>query len=161
MSNHCLYSLFNSKTKQFVCFMFDVSSIPDAVRKNMLIRANSFKELGLTDENINITRFKWIGDYDNGHLVDLVLQNKTIVTEKEIQDKYNSMFFNKYSEIDVLYQLILNSDMKTPEGIEMLSYLQKILKKKESDIEFFKNSDLHIWESIEETQKKIDDAFKV
>ena len=127
-----LYAFFNKKTRAFICFTFDITMFPENVKENLLIKEFSFKELGIPDEEINITRYRWIGDYDNGRLADIVLEKKAVV-----------------------------ADMKTEKGKYMQSYLQKILKKKESDIEFFKNSDLHIWETDEDLKKHTKDAFKI
>lgn len=156
-----LYAFFNKQSKAFVCFTFDISMFPDAVKNNLLIKEFSFKELGIPDEEINITRYRWIGDYDNGRLSDIVLEKKAVVTEREINEKYDSMFFNKFDLKTVFYELVLNADMKTEKGKSIQTYLSKILKKKESDIEFFKNSDLHIWETDEDLKKHSKDAFTV
>jgi len=155
-----LYSLFNTQTRQFVCFTFDIDSFPLAIRNNMLIKKHSFKELGINDEEINIQRFRWIGDYDTGRLADIVLEKKAVVTEQEIDEKYDALFFDKYDLKTVLYELVLNADMKTENGKKMQTHLEKILKKKKDDIEFFKNSDLHIWETREDVKKRKKDAFK-
>jgi hypothetical protein len=155
-----LYSLFNTQTRQFVCFTFDIDSFPLAIRNNMLIKKHSFKELGINDEEINIQRFRWIGDYDTGRLADIVLEKKAVVTEQEIDEKYDALFFDKYDLKTVLYELVLNADMKTENGKKMQTHLEKILKKKKDDIEFFKNSDLHIWETREDIKKRKKDAFK-
>ena len=156
-----LYSLFNNQTRKFVCFTFDINSFPETVRKNMLIKEHSFKELGINDEEINISRFRWIGDYDSGKLSDIVLEKKAVVTESEIDEKYDAMFFNKFDLKTVFYELVLNADMKSEKGKQIQNYLSKILKKKSEDIEFFKNSDLHIWETNEDAEKRTRDAFKV
>lgn len=160
MEEFKLYSLFNTQTRQFVCFTFDVDSFPPVIRNTMLIKEHSFKELGINDEEINIQRFRWVGDYDTGRLVDIVLEKKAVVTEQEIDEKYDALFFDKYSVKTILYELVLNSDMKTEEGKKMQNHLNKILKKKNSDIEYFKNSDLHIWETREDAKKRKKDAFK-
>ena len=161
MNEFKLYSIFNIQTRQFVCFTFDIDSFPEAIRKTMLIKEHSFKELGINDEEINIQRFRWIGDYDSGRLADIVLEKKAIVTEKEIDEKYDSIFLNKYDLKTMLYELILNADMKTEKGKQIQQHLVKVLKKKSDDIEFFKNSDLHIWETNADVEKRKKDAFKI
>lgn len=104
----------------------------------MLIKEHSFKELGINDEEINIQRFRWIGDYDSGRLADIVLEKKAIVTEAEIDEKYDSIFLSRYDLKTMLYELILNTDMKTESGKKMQAHLTKTLKKKNDDIEFLK-----------------------
>jgi hypothetical protein len=156
-----LYSLFNTQTRQFVCFTFDIESFPPAIRNTMLIKKHSFKELGINDEEINIQRFRWIGDYDSGRLADIVLEKKAVVTESEIDEKYDALFFDKYDLKTILYELVLNADMKSENGKKMQIHLQKIINKKISDIEFFKNSPLHIWETREDSKKRKDNAFRI
>jgi hypothetical protein len=156
-----LYVLFNSKTKKITSFTFDISVFPKAILDNLLYKEYSFKKLGITDENINLNRFKWIGDYETGRLVDIVSEKKAIVTENELEEKYESLFNHKYNTKDIIYELILNCDMKTENGINMQNFLKKLLDRKKNDIEYFKNSDIHIWETREETQNQLYDAFKV
>jgi hypothetical protein len=156
-----LYTFFNKKTRAFICFTFDITMFPENVKQNLLIKEFSFKELGIPDEEINITRYRWIGDYDTGRLADIVLEKKAVVTEREINEKYDSLFFDKFDFKTLFYELVLNADMKTEKGKYMQSYLQKILKKKESDIEFFKNSDLHIWETESVLEAQLQNAFKI
>jgi len=159
--DYTLYAFFNKKTKAFICFTFDVTMFPETVKANFLMKEFSFKELGISDEEINMARYRWIGDYDNGHLADIILEKKSVVTEREITEKYDAMLFDKFNIKDILYELILNSEMKTEKGKQIQERLQKILKKKENDIEFFKNSELHIWETDEDLKKHSKDAFKV
>jgi hypothetical protein len=51
--------------------------------------------------------------------------------------------------------------MKTEKGKQIQQHLVKVLKKKSDDIEFFKNSDLHIWETNADVEKRKKDAFKI
>lgn len=156
-----LYALFNKRTRQLTSFTFDINVFPQSLQDSMLIRSYTFEELGITDENINLNRFKWMGDYDDGKLVDIVKEKKAIVTEKEIDEKYNGLFFKKYKFEDVFYELIVNSDMKTENGKNIQKFLIKLLEKKRNDIEYYKRSDLHIWETIDEVKDRQKDAFKV
>lgn len=156
---HTLYALFNAKTRQLVSFTFDLSGFPQALRDTFLIREYSFGSLGIPDENINLSRFKWTGDYDTGRLVDLVTEKKAVVTEKEIYDKYNKMFFSRYKQEDVLYEIILNLKMETEKGKEIQTFVERLIQKRESDLEYFENSDLHIFETDEMITKRQRDAF--
>lgn len=160
-TDYSLYILFNSKTRQLTSFTFDISNFPKSILDNMLIKEYKFSSLGLNDENINLNRFKWIGDYDSGKLVDIVLEQKSIVTETELNEKYRSIFNAKYSTETILYELILNADMKTESGKSMQTFLNKVLKRKSDDKEYFKNSNLHIWETESDRSKRQQDAFKV
>ena len=156
-----LYILFNSKTRQLSCFTFDITLFPEQILSNMLIKSYTFKQLGINDDTINLNRFKWIGDYDSGSLVDIVKEKKAIVTEREIVDKYHNMINSQYSLEFILHQLILNADMKTEQGVQMQIFVDKVLKKKNSDIEYFKNSPLHIWETESDNVYRREDAFKI
>ena len=156
---HTLYALFNAKTRQLVSFTFDLSGFPQALRDTFLIREYSFESLGLPDENINLARFKWIGDYDEGRLVDIVMEKKAVVTEKEITDKYNGIFYSRYKLEEVLYEIIINLKMETVKGKEMQTFVDRLLQKRQSDLEYFQNSDLHIFESDALIAKRQRDAF--
>jgi hypothetical protein len=161
MNNFKIYALFNKATKKLVSFTFDISPFPENILNTLLIREYSFEELGLTDENINLNRFKWIGDYEDGKLIDIVKEKKSIVTEKEINERYSNLFYEKFKFEEVLYELILNSDMKTEKGKSIQKFLEKLLTRKHNDVEYYKSSDLHIWESEEDVKKRQIDAFKL
>lgn len=161
-NNYTLYALFNPVSRKFTTFTFDISVFPKTLLERMLIKSFSFSELGLTDERINLTRFKWEGDYDTGRLMDIVSEKKSVVTEQEVNTKYSSIFFAKYkySLDSILYEIILNLDMKTERGKEMQEFLKDLLAKKEKDIEFYKKSDLHIYETYEDAAKRQSEAFQ-
>jgi hypothetical protein len=160
-NNFFLYALFNLSTRKFTTFTFDVSMFPETLLQKMLIKKYSFSELGLTDNKINLNRFKWEGDYDSGRLIDIVTEKKSIVSEREVDVKYSSIFFGKYNNDlnTILYEIILNLDMKTENGKEMQNFLKTLLEKKKQDIEYYKSSNLHIFESNEDVIKRQRDAF--
>lgn len=157
---HKIYALFNKKTRQLTCFTFDLSSFPHILLDSMLIREYTFSELGINDNEINLTRFKWIGDYDTGRLVDIVTEKKAVVTEREIDEKYSTMFWSKYSLQEVVFELLLNSTMSSETGKAMQAFLEKVQNKKHKDKEFFKSSPIHIWETDETIKQRQKDAFK-
>lgn len=156
-----LYVLFNKSNRKPSTYTFDVSGFPDAILNTMLIKEYSFESLGLTDNNINLNRFRWEGDYDEGRLVDLVSEKKAVVTEEEIRGKYNGLFFSKFKIEDVLYQLLLNANMTTEYGKEMQEFVVKLIKRRTSDMEYFSKSDLHIWEAEDDAKIRQKDAFKI
>lgn len=160
---HTLYALFNSTTRKLTTFTFDISVFPESILKNILVKSFLFSELGITDGKINLNRFRWEGDYDSGKLVDVVTEKKAIVTEKEVDVKYSSIFFGKYNyDLDsILFEIILNTEMKTEKGKAMKTFLETLLSKKQKDIDFYKSSDLHIFETREEMKTRQDDAFKI
>jgi uncharacterized LabA/DUF88 family protein len=155
-----IYILFNKVSKQMTAFMTDVSQIPEQIRKSLLIKEFKLKDLGFDDDEINLTRFKWEGDYDTGRLIDIVKEKKAIVTEKETNERFHDMFWKRYNIYEVLQELIINTPMITEKGQNMQDFLKKVLQKKEADVKFYQNSPLHIWESEEETVKRQKDAFK-
>jgi len=160
MEEYKIYALFNNKTRQLTCFTTDISQFPESIRKTLLIREFKLKDLGFDDNEIVLSRFKWIGDYDTGRLADIINENKSVVTEKEIDQKFHTMFWARYNSTEVLYEILLNSDMKTDKGREMKGFLEKVLTKKKTDIDFYKNSPLHIWETNEDIRVREKNAFK-
>lgn len=161
MSDYNLYVLFNKKTKQVVSFTFDLSVFPQNVLDNFLIKTVPFEQLGIKDNTINIARFKWIGDYDTGMVVDVFDQNITIVSEKEIDNKYKNLFYNKFSLDDIIFEIILNLDMTTQKGKNIKLFLQKTLDRKEKEKDFYKNSKSHIWEDREQVEERHKKAFSI
>lgn len=161
MNEYKLYVLFNKLTKQVVSFTFDLSVFPEAVINNFLIKEISFEELGIKDNTINISRFKWIGDYETGRVVDVFDENLTIVSEKDVENKYKSLFYKKYNFDEILFELILNCDMTTQKGKSIKSFLQKTLDRKEKEKDFYKNSKSHIWETAEQIEERQKKAFSV
>lgn len=158
-----LYALFNSTSRKLTTFTFDISVFPENILKNLLIKSYSFLDLGITDGKINLNRFRWEGDYDSGKLVDIVTEKKAVVTEKEVDTKYSSIFFGKYNyDLDfILFEIILNTDMKTENGKAMKTFLETLLDKKQKDIDFYKNSDLHIFETRAEGKSRQQQAFQI
>lgn len=155
-----IYALFNNKTRKFTCYTTDISQFPLTIKNLLLIREFKLKDLGFPGSEIVLSRFKWVGDYDTGRLVDIINENKSVVTEKEIDNKFHTMFWARYNSTEVLYELLLNIDMKTDKGREMQGFLEKVLTKKKTDIDFYKSSPLHIWESNEEVKEREKNAFK-
>lgn len=155
-----IYILFNKVSRQMTAFMTDLSQIPEKIRNNLLVREFKLKDLGFEDDEINLTRFKWEGDYETGRLIDIVKEKKAIVTEKETNERFHDMFWGRYSIYEVLQELITNTSMFTENGRNMQDFLKKVLKKKEDDVKFYQSSPLHIWESEEATVKRQKDAFK-
>jgi hypothetical protein len=155
-----IYILFNKVSRQMTAFMTDLSQIPEQLRKNLLIREFKLKDLGFDDDEINLTRFKWEGDYDTGRLIDIVKEKKAIVTEKETNERFHDMFWSRYNIYEVLQELIINTNMASNKGTQMQNFLKKILQKKEDDVKYYQSSPLHIWESEEETVRRQKDAFK-
>lgn len=141
-------------------FMTDLSQIPESLRKNLLIKEYLLTDLGINSDEINISRFKWEGDYDSGRLVDIVKENRTIVTEQEINTKFDSMFYEKYPPLDIIKEILLSVQLNTPKGRDIQIFLEKVLTKKLAAIEFYKASPNHIWETKEKAREREKNAFK-
>ena len=140
---HTLYALFNSTTRKLTTFTFDISVFPESILKNILVKSFLFSELGIADGKINLNRFKWQGDYDSGKLVDVVTEKKAIVTEKEVDVKYSSIFFGKYNyDLDsILFEIILNTEMKTEKGPLSKTRLSEILDNKTIHVQTMKDKE--------------------
>jgi hypothetical protein len=155
-----IYALFNKKNREFSAWSNDISQFPEKVRETMLYKEIDLEEYGVTDAMFNPERYRWIGDYDSGKFTDLLASNKAVVTEKEVNEKYDSLFFRKYSVKDVLYQLILNLSMNTEEGKKMQDFLKTLLNRKEKDVEYYKTSGVHIYETVEDQRERQKNAFQ-
>lgn len=161
MNDYKLYILFNKSNKQLVSFTFDISVFPQTVINNFLIKEIPFEHLNIKDNNINLARFKWIGDYDSGRIVDVFDENITVVSEKDVDKKYKNLFYKKFNIDEILIELILNCDMKTDKGKKIQIFSKKVLEKKEKEKNFYKNSKNHVWESIEQIEQRQKKAFSV
>lgn len=155
-----IYAMFNKKNREFTAWITDITGFPDAVRTNMLLREVILEDYGITDAMFNPERYQWHGDYDTGRFVDLLAENKAIVTETEVNEKYDGLFFKKYEIKDVLYHLIQNTTMTTPAGIEMQSYLNTLLTRKKNDVDYYLTSGIHIYQTEEEEKKRQQLAFQ-
>jgi hypothetical protein len=161
MSEYNLYVLFNKNTKKVVSFTFDIDVFPEQIRNNFLIKTFNFSDLAIKDNTINLARFKWVGDYDDGKLVDVFDENITVVSEKDLDKKYKFLFNKKYNIDEILHELILNADMKTEKGKDIQNFLTKTINKKEKEKEFYKNSKSHIFESSEQIEDRQKKAFSI
>ncbi len=160
MEKTVIYALFNNANREFTAWMTDISALPETIRNNMLIQEINLDEYGVTDAMFNPERYKWQGNYDTGRFVDLLADNKAIVTEEEVEEKYDGLFFRKYSIKDILYQLLVNADMQTPTGLEMQQFFYKLLTRKENDVNYYKTSGVHIYETKEEQLNRQKNAFQ-
>ena len=160
MSKTVIYALFNPKNREFTAWMNDLSLMPATVLETLLFKEINLEDYGVTDAMFNPERYRWIGNYDTGKFTDLLADNKAVVTETEVNEKYDSIFFRKYPIKDILYILIDQVQMVNKEGLEMQNFLRKMLTRKEKDIEYYKTSGVHIYETEEDQKNREKKAFE-
>lgn len=131
----------------------DIANIPTA---NFLVKEVDTEELGIpVDEKFNLARYQWHGDYDSGKIVDLFAEKKAIVTEQEINQKYYEIFFRKFRIEDIIFAL-LSDDYSVQK-----EFLLKLMDKKKKEIDFYSFSANHIYESLADQEKRINQTFDV
>ena len=160
MSKTVIYALFNPKNREFTAWMNDLSLMPATVLETLLFKEINLEDYGVTDAMFNPERYRWIGNYDTGKFTDLLADNKAVVTETEVNEKYDTIFFRKYPIKDILYILIDQVQMVNKEGLEMQNFLRKMLTRKEKDIEYYKTSGVHIYETEEDQKNREKKAFE-
>jgi hypothetical protein len=143
-----MYAIFNKTTFLPIGFTDDISQFP----KDALTR-----ELDLGNEDFNLARYRWEGDYQTGRLVDLFQEKKSIVTEKEMDDKFNAVVFRKYTMEDILFALLDDDDTQLK---EMRVFFNRLKKKKLADIAMYKSSEYHIYETLDTQRKREEESFK-
>ncbi len=134
-----IYTLFNPKTKKFIGYTDDISNYPE----NTL-----FKVYEIEHDEFNLERFHYEGDYENGRLIDLIKENKSIVYEKDIDDKYEKIFFRKYSILDIVLGIV---DDKLD---EIKSFRKLLMDKKEREKFNSMNDPSFKYVSLEEQEKE-------
>jgi hypothetical protein len=168
MEKSKIYIVFNSTTRKPV---FIVDSLEAIQNTGFTL----IKEVEIEGNEINLARFKWIGDYDTGKFTDLFLEKKAIVTEEEVDNKYYGMFFRKYSMEEAVFNLIKHAEFRhtseiidgkdyftdNNEGGYMKRFLESLLKKKEKEIQTYKNSPNHIYETKADQEKRLEESFKI
>lgn len=143
-----MYAIFNKTTFLPIGFTDDISQFP----KDVLT-----KELSLGDEDFNLARYRWEGDYYTGTLVDLVQEKKSIVTEQEMEDKFRAIIYRKYSMEDMLFAILDDDDEKLK---EIRMFFNRLKHKKITDIQMYKTSKFHIYETNDIQQKREEESFK-
>jgi len=160
MDKTIIYALFNNKSRQFTAWMTDISSLPENLKKTMLLREVVLEDHGIIDAVFNPERYQWQGDYDTGKFTDLLADNKAIVTEKEVNEKYDALFFRKYEIKDIIFELIQNAVMITPKGKEIQDFFNILLQRKKDDVEYYKASDVHLYQTEEDLIRREKLAFQ-
>lgn len=144
-----IYLLFN-KQGIFQMFMEDISGIPADM---FLIKEMSF------EEPFNLARYRWEGDYTTGRMVDLFEEKKAIVTQEEIDNKYYGIFFRKYDLPKAIFNIMEHFAYNTNESLGMMEFYKKLNDKKKEEIEFYKNSPNHIFQSNDDQEENFNKTF--
>ena len=159
MNTQFVYLYFNDETRLPAFFSGKKIEASTSIYKEIDLE----KDLGITDGNFNLARYRWDGDFDTGNLVDLFEQKRAIVTEEEINKKYNGLFFRKYSIENVLFSLIkeVGVNSRDTELEKMYKFLIMSDRRKANEIFFYKDSPNHIYESDEFRSIREASSFKV
>jgi len=99
----------------------------------------------------------WCGDYATGEVRSR--SDKCVVTESEIKYATNLSIISKYpihNQINIIIDMLANINVeKTPEFIELKTYLDAEIQKHKDKVQAFSsNSDAYIWISAEEENKE-------
>jgi hypothetical protein len=154
-----IYALFNKETKQFASWILDITTIPEEIRRSLLLKEIILEEYDIIDGSFDPARYRWVGDFDQGRFQDVLVDNVAVVTEKQLITKYAEIFLRKYP-LNEIWEVIRDAKMITEQGIEMQDYLNNILKRLDDDILFYKTSGVHEYISRENFIEKQDNAFK-
>jgi hypothetical protein len=98
-----MFALFNLN-KSFVGYSED---IPDTI--------NSVLKKKIPDEMSDFTKFRWVGDYDNGSMQP-ISQNPYTITEEELKESLFKMVYQEYT-IDLQNVIIIKQLKKICEHL--------------------------------------------
>lgn len=152
-----LYALFNPINKSFVGW----SLSPQIVNSNLLI-----KEIR-SEQPINMQSVTWIGDYDTGRMVDLVVEQKSIVTESSLTEQKYSVLFRSYPPIAILESVVqqiaalahIHQVPLTPDMAKITELLNKLNAKFVKDVAFYSTSPDHIFVTSDQERSQAANAF--
>jgi hypothetical protein len=153
-----LHAIFNKHNQTFVGFTVEDS-------KHIFPKERfNIKTFDTPEETINLARYRVEGSFKEAVLVDLFTEKKTVVTEREIDQKYIDMFERKYEELtgqsyspnNLLFDILDNS----PIVEELRKFRQKLKDRKVKEIEGYKTSKFHIYETDKQQVTREQDIFK-
>jgi len=150
-----IYLLFNKNNQTLVSATDSIANFP---RNTFLVKEIDTDTLEPGMKSFNLARYRWEGDYETGKLVDLFAEKKSVVLEQEIDEKYYSLFFRKYNLEHIIFRLIQECFSTYHEE---KVFLLKLLEKKQKEIEFYKGSENHIYETIQEQEERVAKSFEV
>lgn len=142
-----IYVIFNKITHEPIGYTDDISGYPPLTLWKMFnVEGNEF----------NIERYKYLGKYTDGDLVDLIKAKKSVVYEKDVDEKYENMFYRKYSDRDILMALF-----EDDAELELMRHFRgKIKDKKANEMNMYKTNDSYIFVTREEQPKQEQETFK-
>lgn len=151
-----IYFLFNKETQENIGFSMDPKSITGGIlwRKVKL------------PESENLRNIKWEGNYGSGKFVR-VSDTNAVVTEYDVMEKFYDRLFRKFS-IEEMVRIMMAQfiymeipeEKKTSEFKQLLTFFSKNVSKLNAEIQHFKDSPDHDFESKEQIARKIDRQFK-
>jgi hypothetical protein len=141
-------AIFNKKNKKLVAFLSEDQ------KENFPVEAFYSKDFVVIDNNLE--RYKLVGDYDDCQLIDLFENKKAVVTEQEVDQTYRELFYRRYNLEQILFALL--DDDQTLEEIRL--FRKKIKEKRQSVIDFYKNSEHHIYETTEQQINREKQTFE-
>lgn len=143
-----IYVIFNKTTHEPIGYTDDVSGYPPLTLWKMFeIEGNEF----------NIERYKYLGKYTDGDLVDLIKIKKSVVNEKDVDEKYEILFYRKYSDRNILMSLL--DDVE--ELVNIRRFRAKLQEKKEAEMNMYRTTDSYIFVSKESENKRAEEIFQI
>ncbi len=153
-----LYAIFNKNNNIFTGF-----AVEDSIHIFPKERFH-IKTFEVPEETINLARYRVDGCFEDSVLVDLFTEKKTVVTEREIDQKYIDLFERKYEELtnqsyspnNLLFDILDNS----PIVEELRKFRQKLKERKIKEIEGYNTSKFHIYETDQQQITREQEIFK-
>lgn len=119
------------------------------------------KEFNIEEEQFNLARYTWKGDYDDGELVDL---NKGLsqVNEYLIETKNAEIFWRKTNKTQLIFDILYYIENGViPETLRATINLKnQIVEKQEKELQHFIESPIHEFRSKEDVIRDTKQAFE-
>jgi len=153
-----IYIIFNAKTDVPMFFTDDkelASTFP-------LYKEVILEQYGISRDDFNLNRYRWEGDAETGKLVDTFIQQKAVVTEEDVDGKYRELLLRKYPLDKMLCRILLNMPETVDEEFnDIKKFVHLLEQRKQHEIETYKSSPVHKWESWDDILTREKHVFKV
>lgn len=149
-----IYGLFNKTNKSFIGFLTNIDNINP---ETFLI-----KSFTLDDNEFNLARYTWEGDYDNGKIVDLNL-GKPQITEYLTETKNAERFWREVDKTVLIFDILtfIETGEVTDSLKKVIERKNKILSLIEKEKNYFQNSPHHEYRTKEDVIAQTKQAFEV
>lgn len=149
-----IYGLFNKTNKSFIGFLANIDNLNPEL---FLI-----KRFTLDDNDFNLARYTWEGDYDNGKIVDLNL-GKPQITEYLTETKNAERFWREVDKTVLIFDILtfIETGQIADTLKEVIKRKNKILEMIAKEKNFFQNSPNHAYRTKEEVIAETKHAFEV